>query len=109
MKGEQRQCTRNSTFFYRGPLPIAKIARIRCSESDILFVVIFRWSLVRMMRTPLTVVVRQQVVRDGVVHMQARCKAQKDQKHYPTKLLQPTHFGREVRCRAPFVFPHLCL
>jgi len=109
VKGEQRQCTRNSTFFYRGPLPIAKIARIRCSESDILFVVIFRWSLVRMMRTPLTVVVRQQVVRDGVVHMQARCKAPKDQKHYPTKLLQPTHFGREVRCRAPFVFPHLCL
>ena len=62
-----------------------------------------------MMRTPLPVVVRQQVVRDGVVHVQARCQAPKDQKHQPTKFLQPTHFGREVKCLAPFVLPHLCL
>ena len=62
-----------------------------------------------MVRAPLPVVLRQQVVRDCVVHVETRRKAPKDQKQHPTKFLQPTHFRREVRCRVLFVLPHLCL
>ena len=62
-----------------------------------------------MVRAPLPVMVREQVVRNGMVHVEARRKAPKDQKQHPTKFLQPMHFGREVRCRVLFVLPHLCL